>query len=129
MIQSNSSGSFLVRDSESTAGDYTLSIRDKNRVVHYPIQYQFLGSGVFLVTNQASFESIPDLVAHYRKSADGLCRNLTFPCVMPETPPTVGLSKLANQDWDIVRRQLKFIKRVGAGQFGTVCGTEEYQLL
>ena len=27
--------------------------------------------------------------------------------LFPETPPTVGLSKQANQDWDIDRRQVE----------------------
>ncbi len=35
MMEFNQYGSFLIRDSETTPGDYSLSIRDKERVRHY----------------------------------------------------------------------------------------------
>ena len=117
MNDSNIAGSFLVRESESNPGDFTLSIRDQCRVRHYPIQYGFLESGVFFVTEVASFDSIPGLVAHHRCHVDGLCRVLTVPCVIPEKPQTIGLSKKTNEDWDIDRKQLRFVKKLGVGTF------------
>ena len=46
MEGSNQYGSFLIRDSDTTPGSYSLSIRDKERVRHYRIKC--LENGTFL---------------------------------------------------------------------------------
>ena len=120
MLDGNNPGSFLVRDSETTPGDFTLSIRDQDGMKHDPIQYRFLDAGVFYVTEEASFSTIPDLVAHHRKHTDGLCTLLGLPCIVKERPRTNGLSKQANKEWDIDVRQLRLVRRLGAGQFAEV---------
>lgn len=111
-------GTFLIRDSETTPGDYSLSVRDQDTVRHYRIRT--LDDGSFFVTRKISFETIQDLVAHYQQHADGLCANLVIPARIIEKPDTVGLSRQANEDWEIDRRQIKLIQRLGAGQFGEV---------
>ena len=69
----NQVGSFLVRDSETTPGDYTLSVRDDEKVRHYRIRR--LQNGTFFMTRRILFETIPELVAYYKDKADGLCGN------------------------------------------------------
>ena len=100
----NSVGSYLVRDSETTPGDYSLSIRDTMRVRHYRIRR--LENGSFFVTRRVTFETLQNLVAYYSQQADGLCTTLKQPCVVPEKPQTVGLSKSANDEWEIDRQQI-----------------------
>ena len=39
---------------------------------------------------------------------------------LSEKPQTAGLSKQANEEWEIDRRQIRLIRRLGAGQFGEV---------
>ena len=114
----NSVGSYLVRDSETTPGDYSLSIRDTERVRHYRIKK--LEDGSFFVTRRVTFETLQDLVAYYSQQADGLCTTLKQPCLLPEKPQTAGLSRQANEEWDIDRREIRLVRRLGAGQFAEV---------
>ena len=114
----NTYGSYLVRDSETTPGDFSLSIRDKERVRHYRIKR--LENGTFFVTRRVTFETIQDLVTYYTSQSDGLCVNLIQPCLLSEKPQTAGLSRQANEEWEIDRRQIRLVRRLGAGQFGEV---------
>jgi len=79
----NPSGSFLVRDSETTLGDYILSVKDKNKVIHYPIRS--LDVGGYFITLRLTFKTVPDLISHYNQKADGLCTPLQYPCVMSQS--------------------------------------------
>ena len=120
LLMNSDPGSFLVRDSEVTPGNFVLSVQGVEGVNHYPIQYQWLGSGSYCVTQKASFASISDLVGYYHKPSGDLCSVLTFPCVMAEKPPTAGLSKQANKEWEIDWKQIRFLKKIGAGGFAEV---------
>ena len=114
----NLMGSFLVRDSETTPGDFSLSIRDQVRTRHYRIRR--FDNGGFFVTRRATFNTIQDLVEYYKIQSDGLCCTLMHPCSVSEKPITAGLSKQANEEWEIERRQIKLLRKLGAGQFGEV---------
>ena len=114
----NSCGAFLVRDSETTPGDFSLSIRDTEKVRHYKIRR--LDVGGFFVTRRVTFETIPELVQYYEKQADGLCVNLKASCLISEKPQTAGLSREANEAWEIDRKSIRLVKKLGAGQFGEV---------
>jgi len=114
----NQCGSYLVRDSETTPGDFSLSIRDVERVRHYRIRK--LDNGGFFVTRRATFPNVQELITYYQQQADGLCSTLMYPCLVTEKPQTVGLSKQANEEWEISRQQIRLVRRLGAGQFGEV---------
>ena len=86
MDTANASGSFLVRESKSSPGSYSLSIRDAQKVNHHKIQK--LDGGGYFVTPQFTFASIPELIAHYSKQSDGLLKS---PCVTNK-PQTAGLT-------------------------------------
>ena len=114
----NGYGSFLIRSSETTVGDFSLSVRDTERVRHYRIKR--LEDGSFFVTRRITFKSIPELVNYYKDKADGLCTTLQNPCLLAEKPLTGGLSRAVNDEWEIDRRTLRLMKKLGAGQFGEV---------
>ena len=118
LMDFNQHGSFLVRDSETTPGDYTLSVREDERVRHYRIRR--LLNGTFFVTRRILFETIPELVAYYKGKADGLCVNLRHPCVLSEKPQTAGLSRQSNMEVEINWQQINLKKKLGAGQFAEV---------
>uniref|UniRef100_A0A4X1SUD3 Tyrosine-protein kinase n=1 Tax=Sus scrofa TaxID=9823 RepID=A0A4X1SUD3_PIG len=110
-------GSFMIRDSETTKGSYSL-VRDydpqhRDTVKHYKIRT--LDSGGFYISPRSTFNTLQELVAHYKKGSDGLCQKLTVPCV--SSKPQKPWEKDA---WEIPRESLKMEKRLGAGQFGEV---------
>ncbi|XP_069052332.1 tyrosine-protein kinase fynb isoform X2 [Lepisosteus oculatus] len=119
----NSRGTFLIRESETTKGAFSLSIRDwddikGDHVKHYKIRK--LDSGGYYITTRAQFETLQQLVHHYSESADGLCYNLTAVCenYMPH------ISGLARDAWEITRESLNLETKLGAGCFADVwCGT------
>ena len=113
MIQSNSSGSFLVRESETRPGELVLSIRDREMVRHYRIRQ--LENGNFFVNHHVTFMTIMDLVAYYRQQAGGLCSNLVQPCLLSEKPHAV-----VNEEWETDRKRISLVKRQYVGNFGVV---------
>ncbi|XP_042366811.1 tyrosine-protein kinase yes-like [Plectropomus leopardus] len=115
----NNRGTFLVRESETTKGAYSLSIRDwdeakGDNVKHYKIRK--LDSGGYYITTRAQFDTLQKLVKHYTEHADGLCHRLTTVCPTVK-PQTQGLAKDA---WEIPRESLRLELKLGQGCFGEV---------
>ena len=113
MHTTNATGSFLVRESTSTSGNYSLSIRDVKKVKHHRIQK--LDSGGYFVTPQVTFASIPELVTYYSKQSNGLLRKS---CVVEKPKKSVVSSKMYS--WEIDRKSIQLVKKIGAGQFSDV---------
>uniref|UniRef100_A0A8C6VJP0 Tyrosine-protein kinase n=1 Tax=Naja naja TaxID=35670 RepID=A0A8C6VJP0_NAJNA len=115
----NPRGTFLIRESETTKGAYSLSIRDwdemkGDHIKHYKIRK--LDSGGYYITTRTQFETVQHLVQHYREFNDGLCYLLTKVCPTLR-PQTMGLSKDA---WEIGRNSIHFDRKLGMGCFGDV---------
>uniref|UniRef100_A0A8D3EF77 Tyrosine-protein kinase n=1 Tax=Scophthalmus maximus TaxID=52904 RepID=A0A8D3EF77_SCOMX len=115
----NHRGTFLVRESETTKGAYSLSIRDwdeakGDNVKHYKIRK--LDNGGYYITTRAQFDTLQKLVKHYSEHADGLCHRLTTVCPTVK-PQTQGLAKDA---WEIPRESLRLELKLGQGCFGEV---------
>ncbi|KAK1171885.1 tyrosine-protein kinase Fyn isoform X2 [Acipenser oxyrinchus oxyrinchus] len=118
----NSRGTFLIRESETTKGAFSLSIRDwddikGDHVKHYKIRK--LDSGGYYITTRAQFETLQQLVHHYSVRAAGLCCRLVVPC-HKGMPRLADLSVKTKDVWEIPRESLQLIKRLGNGQFGEV---------
>ncbi|XP_053190857.1 tyrosine-protein kinase Fgr isoform X2 [Scomber japonicus] len=115
----NQRGTFLIRESETTKGAYSLSIRDWDdakgeHVKHYKIRK--LDNGGYYITTRSQFDTVPQLVEHYTGSNDGLCYFLTKPCPN-STPLTMGLGRDA---WEVSRETLSMQRKLGQGCFGDV---------
>uniref|UniRef100_A0A2K5EC45 Tyrosine-protein kinase n=1 Tax=Aotus nancymaae TaxID=37293 RepID=A0A2K5EC45_AOTNA len=115
----NPQGAFLIRESETTKGAYSLSIRDWDQtrgdhVKHYKIRK--LDTGGYYITTRVQFDSVQELVQHYMEVNDGLCYLLTAPCTIMK-PQTLGLAKDA---WEISRSSITLERRLGTGCFGDV---------
>uniref|UniRef100_A0A4W4GK58 Tyrosine-protein kinase n=2 Tax=Electrophorus electricus TaxID=8005 RepID=A0A4W4GK58_ELEEL len=68
LAQNNPRGTFLIRESETTKGAYSLSIRDwddakGDHVKHYKIRK--LDNGGYYITTRSQFETVQQLVEHY----------------------------------------------------------------
>uniref|UniRef100_A0A6Q2X883 Tyrosine-protein kinase n=2 Tax=Esox lucius TaxID=8010 RepID=A0A6Q2X883_ESOLU len=118
LASGNKLGSYMIRDSETTKGSYSLSVRDGDSqsgdtVKHYKIRT--LDNGGFYISPRITFTTLQELVSHYKKQGDGLCQALTSPCISPK--PQKPWEKDA---WEIPRESLKLDRRLGAGQFGEV---------
>ncbi|XP_040028226.2 tyrosine-protein kinase yes [Gasterosteus aculeatus] len=119
LLPGNQRGTFLARESETTKGAYSLSIRDwdevkGDNVKHYKIRK--LDSGGYYITTRAQFEALQKLVKHYTEHSDGLCYRLTSVCPTVK-PQTQGLAKDA---WEIPRESLRLELKLGQGCFGEV---------
>ncbi|KAM9501255.1 tyrosine-protein kinase Lyn-like [Clarias gariepinus] len=114
----NKTGAFLIRQSETTAGSYSMSIRDvgpngSGVVKHYKIR--LLEDGGFYITPRMTFKTLDDLIAAYQRQAYGLCQKLGEPCVKPKKA-----IQWDEDAWEISKESLHMTKRLGAGQFGEV---------
>ncbi|XP_062267187.1 tyrosine-protein kinase fynb isoform X8 [Platichthys flesus] len=70
----NSRGTYLIRESETTKGAFSLSIRDwddvkGDHVKHYKIRK--LDSGGYYITTRAQFDALQQLVQHYSGTWNG----------------------------------------------------------
>ncbi|XP_078279432.1 tyrosine-protein kinase Fgr isoform X4 [Rhinoraja longicauda] len=118
----NPRGTFLIRESETTKGAYSLSIRDwdevkTDHVKHYKIRK--LDNGGYYITTRAQFETVQQLVHHYTDRAAGLCCRLVVPC-HKGMPKLADLSVKTKDVWEIPRESLQLMKKLGNGQFGEV---------
>ena len=103
----NDHDSFLVRNSQNTSSGYALSIRESGKVVHYKI-YK-LNDGRFGITEQASFNTIPELVQYYQTNKV----KLKAPCKLQTTNI---LSEI--QYCEIDKKSICLIKKFGDSYFG-----------
>ncbi|XP_073677366.1 tyrosine-protein kinase Fgr isoform X1 [Garra rufa] len=122
LAQNNPRGTFLIRESETTKGAYSLSIRDwddakGDHVKHYKIRK--LDNGGYYITTRTQFDTVPELVEHYTERAAGLCCRLLGSC-RRGMPKLADLSVKTKDVWEIPRESLQLIKKLGNGQFGEV---------
>ncbi|XP_070700574.1 tyrosine-protein kinase Lyn isoform X2 [Pempheris klunzingeri] len=118
LAPANKPGSYLIRESETAKGSYSLSIRDVDAqgtesVKHYKIRT--LDNGGYYISPKISFPDISGMIKHYHNKADGLCRKLERPCVKPKAQ-----KPWAKDAWEISKESIKMVRRLGAGQFGEV---------
>ena len=129
MAAVNGCGSYLIRESESIPGTYSLSVRDIDTIKHYRIWCT--NDGRFYITPLTQFSVLQDLVAYY---ADGLCVTLKNPCVITKLDflgQTVGddlknPSKLIHSEQTIDEWQ---IDRNGIRVFRTLMSSEYTEVL
>lgn len=118
ILNATQAGAFLIRESESKPGDYSLSVKDGENVKHYRIRT--LDEGGYYIARRVTFKDLPEMVAHYMEGSDGLCTKLGSPAKHTDMPETIGLSHGTKDQWEIPRDSIKLRKKLGAGQFGDV---------
>ncbi|KAM9249149.1 src-like-adapter 2 [Dugong dugon] len=93
LLPGNPGGAFLIRESQSRRGCYSLSVRlsrrtSWDRIRHYRIQR--LDNGWLYISPRLTFPSLQALVDHYSELADDICCLLKEPCVLRRADPLPG---------------------------------------
>ncbi|KHJ44465.1 Protein-tyrosine phosphatase [Trichuris suis] len=95
LLEQGRNGSFLVRESQSTPGDYALSVRQNNRVTHVMVRFVVKKNYLLNFIRQRGgddFRTLSELVDHYRKSpmveTSGTVVHLKFPLNTTKINPT-----------------------------------------
>ncbi|CAH8591084.1 unnamed protein product [Schistosoma bovis] len=125
LLEGNAQGVFLVRESETSQGSLTLSVRDEERglsgimntVKHYRIKHP--DYRYYYITTKCSFSSLQELIQFYSIDSHGLCCKLTRACLCPP-PITSDLSVKTKDHWEISKSSIVLTEKLGAGQFGEV---------
>ena len=116
-LSSGINGSFLVRESESKPGQFSISLRYDGRVFHYRIHFD-AGAKCY-VTPESKFDTLAKLVVHHSKNPDGLTTTLHYPAPNPRKPPIYSISHDVDQ-WEINRSDIEMGQKLGGGQYGEV---------
>ncbi|NXD99017.1 SRMS kinase, partial [Chaetorhynchus papuensis] len=106
----NQHGSFLVRDSESSKGEYSLSVRNHAKVSHFRICKSPRGS--LYIQKGHPFPNMEELLAFYTEHWKVIQSPLLQPC-SPATPPE-------RDGWERPRWEFTLRRKLGEGYFGEV---------
>ena len=120
LLSSGINGSFLVRESESSPGQRSISLRYEGRVYHYRIQQQVEdGLTFFYVTAESRFRTLAELVHHHSMHADGLITQLLYPAPKKDRPAIFAFSP-ETDEWEMDRTDIVMKHKLGGGQYGDV---------
>ncbi|KAF7494327.1 Tyrosine-protein kinase Abl [Sarcoptes scabiei] len=106
-------GSFLIRESESSPGQRTISLRFDGRVYHYHIKYDF--DHHYYIRPECKFNTIAELVHHHSNQQDGLITMLLYPATKQNQ-----LWTSETDEWEINRTDIVMKQKLGGGQYGDV---------
>lgn len=107
-------GCFLIRESETVPGEYTLSLSHGEGVRHYRLQRSGLK---YFVSEAHQFDSIPQLVEYHKLNAGGLITRLRRCIQDVNAPVSAGLGYNVTE---VDRTEFTLGKVLGRGQFGQV---------
>ncbi|XP_075440684.1 tyrosine-protein kinase ABL1 isoform X2 [Ascaphus truei] len=117
LLSSGINGSFLVRESESSPGQRSISLRYEGRVYHYRINTA--SDSKLYVSSDSRFNTLAELVHHHSTVSDGLITTLHYPAPKRNKPTIYGVSP--NYDkWEIERTDITMKHKLGGGQYGEV---------
>ncbi|XP_066293447.1 tyrosine-protein kinase ABL1-like isoform X1 [Branchiostoma lanceolatum] len=117
ILSSGINGSFLVRESESSPGQLSISLRYEGRVYHYRINNA--SDGKVYVTSESRFNTLAELVHHHSLDPDGLITTLRYPAPKRNKPTVYGLSPEPDH-WEVERTDIAMKQKLGGGQYGEV---------
>nr|BAA81723.2 protein tyrosine kinase [Ephydatia fluviatilis] len=97
------SGSFLVRDSLTTTGEYVLSLSFQGKKYHYIISRHPDGS--VAIQDGAKFDSPIELIQYHTKKVDGLITTLKQPCCRLPGQPPQGYRFISHEEMQMAMRE------------------------
>lgn len=126
LLPGNRGGAFLIRESQTRRGCYSLSVRlsrpaSWDRIRHYRIQR--LDNGWLYISPRLTFPSLLALVDHYSELADDICCLLKEPCALRRAgslpgkaiPPPVTV-QATPLNWKELDSSLLFSEASAAGE-------------
>uniref|UniRef100_A0A7M4FX74 Tyrosine-protein kinase n=1 Tax=Crocodylus porosus TaxID=8502 RepID=A0A7M4FX74_CROPO len=116
-------GGFIVRDSTSKTGKYTVSVYTKSSgdlqgtIRHYVVCCTTQNQ--YYLAEKHLFNTIPELITYHQHNSAGLISRLKYPVSQyrKNAPSTAGLGY---GSWEVEPKDLTFLKELGTGQFGVV---------
>jgi len=118
LLREEREGCFLVRNSSSGSGAFTISVYAANvrpQVKHYHIQKD--AEGRFYLSQNIKCASIPELIYKHQYNPGGLCTRLRSAPHGNKPPTTAGFGR---DKWDIPLSEITLLEEIGSGQFGVV---------
>lgn len=109
-------GNFIVRESQSIPGDYTLTLMDNGKIVHYRINETDKGVGI---GPSKLFATVQLMISYYKEKAEGICCKLTDTLPKAHSYPMI-ISKENYLKWELKSSDITKVKLLGAGNFGEV---------
>uniref|UniRef100_A0A8D0G6C3 Tyrosine-protein kinase n=1 Tax=Sphenodon punctatus TaxID=8508 RepID=A0A8D0G6C3_SPHPU len=106
----NCHGSFLIRDSESSPGEYSLSVRNHTKINHFRICKG--PSGSLCIQQGHTFPSLEELLTFYMVNWKVIQSPLLQPCIRKRTPE--------KDEWERPRSEFMLRRKLGEGYFGEV---------
>ncbi|KAJ8379727.1 hypothetical protein SKAU_G00005050 [Synaphobranchus kaupii] len=117
LLSSGINGSFLVRESESSPGQRSISLRYEGRVYHYRINTA--SDSKLYVSSDSRFNTLAELVHHHSTVSDGLITTLHYPAPKRNKPTVYGVSPSYDK-WEMERTDITMKHKLGGGQYGEV---------
>lgn len=111
-------GLFLVRESTNFPGDYTLCVCFQNKVEHYRV---IVRNNMLTIDEEESFETLGQLIDHYKEDADGLCTKLVADLAkLASLDNSIDIEGFREKGWVIDEADVKIQEKIGKGEFGDV---------
>jgi hypothetical protein len=110
----NQEGTFLVRESESKRGEYSLSVSHGDTLRHYHIRLQ---NSEYFVNDRHRFPDICKLIEYHKLNSGGLVTRLRKSLSDLNAPVSAGLG---HDKWEIDPAEITLGRELGSGQFGVV---------
>ncbi|XP_047738749.1 tyrosine-protein kinase Btk29A isoform X4 [Hyalella azteca] len=118
LMREEREGCFVVRNSSSTTGMYTISVycsMSRPQVKHYHIQKD--SDNKYYLSHNIKCNSISELIYKHQYNPGGLCTRLRSAPLGNKPPATAGFSR---DKWDIPLNEITLLEEIGSGQFGVV---------
>lgn len=132
-------GSFLVRESETAPGKWSISLRFDGKVYHYRINETCDGLHKLYIQPEAQFQTLNSLIQYHCEYSGGLVSTLLFPAPRNSQSKEHGLSSSTSLSsflhgknegassfrpdgdvWEVDKSELNMKSKIGAGQYGEV---------
>nr|BAG55524.1 protein tyrosine kinase tec [Monosiga ovata] len=107
-------GCFLVRESESKVGEYSLSVSHGDSLRHYHIKKE---GEEFYINDRHRFPDICKLIEYHKLNSGGLVTRLRKSIADLHTPAAAGLG---HGKWELDPADFAIGRQLGSGQFGVV---------